>query len=89
MQCCSNRRLDFDASEIIIESSDDNKIFAEVSALKIADEKDGHWSDISTHNLSFEPVTARYFKVTVRPSVMPDWHPGKGNRAFIFVDEIN
>lgn len=78
----------FDASEIIIESSDDNKIFAEVSALKIADEKDGHWSDISTHNLSFEPVTARYFKVTVRPSVMPDWHPGKGNRAFIFVDEI-
>ena len=38
--------------------------------------------------LTFDPVTAHYFRITVKLSVIPEWHPGKGNRAFIFVDEI-
>jgi hexosaminidase len=78
----------FDASGITIESSMDNQSFTTVISETVIDEKSEHWSDISTHSLSFEPVTARYFKVTVRPSVMPAWHPGSGNRAFIFTDEI-
>jgi hexosaminidase len=78
----------FDASEIIIEASDDNSSFTPVSSIAIEDDKEEHWSDISVHTLSFEPVRARYFKVTVKPVVMPAWHPGSGNRAFIFVDEI-
>ena len=78
----------FDTSGITIESSMDNQSFTTVISETIIDEKSEHWSDISTHSLSFEPVTARYFKVTVRPSVMPAWHPGSGNRAFIFTDEI-
>ena len=78
----------FDASEITIESSADNQAFAPVISMPITDEKNEQWSDISTHTLTFDPVTARYFKVTVKPSVMPEWHPGKGNRAFIFIDEI-
>ena len=56
--------------------------------MPVVDEKNEHRSDISTHLLTFDPVTARYFRVTVKPSVIPEWHPGKGNRAFIFVDEI-
>lgn len=78
----------FDASGITIESSMDNQSFTTVISETVIDEKSEHWSDISTHSLSFEAVTARYFKVTVRPSVMPAWHPGSGNRAFIFTDEI-
>ena len=78
----------FDTSEIIIESSADNKTFAPVIKQVVPDEHKDHWADISAHTLSFEPVTARYFKVTVKPSLMPEWHPGKGNRAFIFIDEI-
>ncbi len=79
----------FDASEIIIESSADNQSFTPVAGDTITDERKEHWSDISVHPLTFEPVTARYFKITVKSSVMPAWHPGKGNRAFIFVDEIS
>lgn len=30
-----------------------------------------------------------YVEVTVRSGKLPDWHPGKGNSAFIFVDELN
>ncbi len=78
----------FDASEIIIESSADNKTFAPVIDQTVTDEHKDHWAEISTHKLTFEPVEARYFRVTVKPSLMPAWHPGKGNRAFIFVDEI-
>jgi len=79
----------FDASEIIIESSADNRSFIPVAGDIITDEREEHWADISVHPLTFEPVTARYFKITVKPSVMPAWHPGNGNRAFIFVDEIS
>lgn len=78
----------FDAAEIVVESSDDHQNFTKVASITISDQNLKHWSDISVHTLTFEPVTARYFKVTVKSSVMPDWHPNKGSRAFMFLDEI-
>ena len=78
----------FDASEITIESSDDNNSFDLVRNHSIVDTHTDHWEGISNHSVDFDPITARYFKVTVKPNVMPDWHPGSGRRAFIFVDEI-
>lgn len=79
----------FDASEILLQSSEDGDTYTTVIREEVADERDDHWSGISLHTLNFEPVTARYFKVTVRPSIMPTWHPGNGERAFIFIDEIS
>jgi hypothetical protein len=79
----------FDSSEIIVESSDDKRNFSSIITEKISDQKSEHWSDISTHNFSFDPVTARYYRITIKPTVMPEWHPGSGRRAFIFVDEIS
>ncbi len=79
----------FDASEVFVEMSEDGINFTPVQKLQNPIAKDDHWTEVSTHEVKFpEPITARYFKITVKPSVMPDWHPGKGNRAFIFVDEI-
>jgi len=83
-----NRRLDFDASEIRIESSNDGTNFTPVKSEKYNDSHSDNYSEIVTHTMQFDPVTARYFRITVQPSVMPDWHPGKRNRAYIFVDEI-
>ena len=78
----------FDTSEIIIESSNDNSNFIVVANEVIRTDKNEHWADISSHEISFKPVTARYYKVTVKCSVMPEWQPGKGRRSYIFVDEI-
>ena len=78
----------FDASEISIESSNDGTNFTPVKSEKYNDSHSDNYSEIVTHTMQFDPVTARYFRITVKPSVMPDWHPGKGNRAYIFVDEI-
>lgn len=39
--------------------------------------------------LDFEPVEARYIKVFAKNyGVCPEWHLGKGGKAWIFVDEI-
>ncbi|HRS40828.1 MAG TPA: glycoside hydrolase family 20 protein [Dysgonamonadaceae bacterium] len=78
----------FDASEFSIESSNDGTNFTSVKSEKYNDSHSDNYSEIITHTMQFDPVTARYFRITVQPSVMPDWHPGKGNRAYIFVDEI-
>ena len=44
---------------------------------------------IYEHKLSFTPVTTRYVKVVaLSESSIPAWHGGKGNPAFLFVDEI-
>lgn len=78
-----------DADEIIVESSTDGEHFSSVYRQKINDNRNEYYSDIVTHTLNFKNVTARYFKVTVKPiQSLPDWHSGKGRPAYIFVDEI-
>lgn len=79
----------FDASEIVLESSDNDSVFTVVNSQKLLDANTTHWSDITTHTLSFDPVTARYFRLTVKPTVMPAWHPGKGSKGYVFIDEIS
>ena len=78
----------FDASEISLESSNNDSIFTAVSSQSYVDAHKEHWSDIVTHNLTFNPVTARYFRIKVKPTMVPEWHEAKGQRGYIFVDEI-
>jgi uncharacterized membrane protein len=41
------------------------------------------------YDLAFEPVKERYIKVVVVPvAKLPLWHRGKGDKGWIFVDEI-
>lgn len=44
---------------------------------------------LNDFSIEFEPVKARYIKVFAKNyGVCPDWHLGKGGKAWIFVDEI-
>ena len=44
---------------------------------------------IYVHNLKFSPVKTRYVKVkALTEHSIPSWHGGKGNPAFLFVDEL-
>lgn len=80
----------FDARRFAIEVSEDGDTYKEVAsesypAMK-ADDKNG----VYVHELAFTPVKARYVKVIIEPEhSMPEWHGGKGNSAFVFVDEIS
>ena len=46
-------------------------------------------NQLYTHSIDFAPVKARYVKVKalVEHSI-PEWHGGRGNYGFLFVDEI-
>ena len=79
----------FDAEEVILEASDDNENFETVVSEKGLNVKDNHWEEVINHNYTFDATTARYFKVTIKSlRQMPEWHGGKGNPAYVFVDEI-
>ena len=79
----------FDAEEITIESSNDNVKFELVVSETGLNVKDRHWEEIVNHHLSFNPVKARYFKITIKGlDKIPEWHTGVGHKAFLFVDEI-
>ncbi len=41
------------------------------------------------YEVRFNPATVKYIKVIANPvSKLPPWHPGKGDKAWIFTDEI-
>ena len=70
--------------------SDDNETFRPVSSMIFPDETDLHKNDIETYEASFNPVEARYVKVTARPfAALPKGHDGAGKAPYLFIDEIS
>lgn len=79
----------FDARKFSIEVSDDGQSFSPVASedYPVMDASDSN--GIYTHKLEFEPVRTRYVKViAVSERQIPEWHGGRGNLGFLFVDEI-
>lgn len=79
----------FDARGFSVEISEDGKNFAKVASedypVMAATDRNG----IYNHKLTFAPVKTRYVKVVaLSEKSIPDWHGGKGNPGFLFVDEI-
>ena len=73
---------------ITVKVSDDGKTFKEVYSQSIPAMKKEDKDGIYPHEISFDPVTARYVEVIVKSAKLPAWHGGKGHPAFVFVDEI-
>jgi len=76
--------------QIIVEVSDDNKIFKQVyvgeNFLLVEDLK----AQIKNIAANFTPVTTRYVRVkAIQFGKLPAWHEGAGGDTHIFVDEIN
>ena len=44
---------------------------------------------LKAFELTFTPVTVKYLKIVVIPvSKLPVWHPGKGDKGWVFTDEV-
>ena len=44
---------------------------------------------LKAFQLSFKPATVKYFKIVAVPvSKLPAWHPGKGDKGWVFADEV-
>ena len=79
----------FDARGFSVEVSEDGKNFTQVASENYPVATKDDPNGVLTHKLTFDTQTARYLKVkAISERRIPDWHPGKGNLAFLFVDEI-
>lgn len=79
----------FDARGLTVEVSADGKNFTKVASESYPVMKEDDKNGVYHHELTFDPVQARYVRV-IAPTEqsMPAWHGGKGSPAFLFVDEI-
>jgi hypothetical protein len=76
--------------EVVFSLSDDGATYHEVarSRTNVPDDSDGVELRDVRADLP-EGVAARYVRVEARNyGTIPDWHPGRGGQAFLFVDEI-
>ncbi len=91
LNCCVEKGYwIFDAREISILGSTNGKDFHGLAHEAYPEQKETDANAISAHKLTFAPATARYVKVKVASEhSIPAWHPGKGNPAFVFVDELS
>jgi len=79
----------FDARGFAVEISEDGKNFTRVAAEEYPAMKQDDRNGIYNHKLTFDPVKTRYVKVIAKSErQIPEWHGGKGNLGFLFVDEI-
>ncbi len=79
----------FDARSFTVEVSNDGIKFTRVATESYPAMQQQDANGIFNHKLSFNPVQTRYVKViATSEQSIPGWHGGKGNPAFLFVDEI-
>lgn len=80
----------FDVRGVTVEVSDDGKKFTQVFSEKYPAMKETDRNGLYEHKIDFKPVTARYVRVlALSEKSIPQWHGGKGNPGFLFVDEIS
>jgi predicted alpha-1,2-mannosidase len=77
-------------AEVVVSVSDDGTRFREIGRMTtdVAEDAEGVVLREVVTEIE-EPVEARYVRVAARSrGTIPDWHPGRGDGAFIFVDEL-
>jgi hypothetical protein len=69
--------------------SDDGENFKSIGKVENTVPENEWGSIIKDFTLKTKPMNSRYVRVLGKSKVMcPDWHKGKGNELFIFIDEI-
>lgn len=69
--------------------SDDGDEFRVVATLEVEPPKKNEGTGIDDAFVRFEGERGRYLRVHARhPGILPRWHPGSGEPAWLFVDEI-
>ncbi|NJM52589.1 MAG: hypothetical protein HC846_03825 [Blastocatellia bacterium] len=76
-------------TKIEFETSNDNVNFTKVAEIKTDVSPEDMSEQFKDYKTSISPVRARYVRVkATNLGKIPSWHPGAGDNAFIFVDEI-
>ncbi len=80
----------FGPTDMTVSVSDDGDKYTQLSHAECAvegmiDDNNG----CAEYTLTFDQTSAKYLKITAGCiASLPEWHPGKGNPGFLFVDEV-
>jgi hexosaminidase len=88
--CLQNlRSWIFFPTRIEVFISEDGSRFTPQGTIKIGIKKELGGSQIRDFALSLDGKKTRFIKVVAKNiGICPPWHPGNGEKAWIFVDEI-
>ncbi len=76
-------------TEIVFESSLDGENFTKIASIKTDIAPDDMTEIIKEYKTKIAPVKAKFLRIkAINLGKIPAWHPGAGDDAFIFVDEI-
>lgn len=79
----------FDLRSLTVEVSKDGVHFELVSSADYPTMTGHEPGYIAQHELQFVPIKARYVRVKgATEHAMPQWHDGRGQKAYLFIDEI-
>ena len=79
----------FMPESVLISFSDDNVNFKQIAEIKNDISKQSSETQIKSFGVSSLQLKTRYIKVVAKNSgPCPAWHPGAGNKSWIFADEI-
>lgn len=79
----------FDTRGVTIEVSDDGKVFKKLLSEDYPAMNKYDRNGLYEHRYTFESIKTRYIRLIAETEhTIPEWHVGKGNPAFLFVDEI-
>lgn len=79
----------FPPTLIQLASSDDDKEFVELENRVIPELGKDNKSDKAYYSFKLKGDLNSFIRITIHPlKKLPEWHPGKGNAAWVFLDEI-
>lgn len=78
----------FPASSIKVYTSTDGKVFTLIKEKHLTQKMQNSPIVRIPIELNFTPIQARYIKVFLKGTIIPQWHEGRNTPALLFVDEI-
>lgn len=79
----------FNPQSLKVLASEDGKEFVEIASKSFPAEGKDEPNGLKEYSVEFPETSAKYIRVVAEPvQALPEWHERKGNRGFIFVDEI-
>lgn len=79
----------FPPSQVIVYSKGQNGSSQKIGELNIPMSVSGDKDGLYEYSCTFDPVEVNELRIVAVPvDAIPDWHGARGEKAFLFVDEI-
>lgn len=79
----------FPPSTLVVSTSDDNETFAEAGRIAVPMESSKDADGLKSYTVTFPETSARYLRIRATTvDKIPQWHGARGEKAFLFADEI-